>query len=228
MNTREKLKITESISLKLEILTPLHIGDGTCLTFGYDFLLHQGKAYVFNGAEVYLQKVRTNPQIVAGKTLDYYIDTDEYSSLALYDYPLFHHPREIFPHIKTSGQAYIPGSSLKGSLRTALLAGLLKKKNVNLLQLEWDNRERYAATPIEKRYLGATPNEDIFRGLRVRDSETFSPAQLSAIEVMSYHIRGISLREIGPEYCWTIEAIASGTVLTGEAACTSRGGPGFP
>lgn len=216
MNSEKVSNISRKISLQIETLSPLHIGDGSRMEYGYDYLVSEGKAFIFDGAEICSKKMEANPYIELGHTLEYYLKPEEFEQGAIYHYPVTRKPKEIYPQIKTGGQAYIPGSSLKGSLRTALLAGMLKEKNVNISHLEWGNNRRFAASPIEKRYFGANPNEDVFKGLRVRDSERLSPNQLAGIDVMSYHAQKQGMREMGSEYCWTIEAFPTGTNLKTE------------
>jgi CRISPR-associated protein Csm5 len=75
-------------------------------------------------------------------------------------------------------QPYLPGSSLKGALRTMLAwhgfrAGTLAFE-VNALG---ENRS-WAAQPLERRILGPDPNHDLLRGLLVADSAPQSPKVL--------------------------------------------------
>lgn len=81
----------------------------------------------------------------------------------------------IREHIKTRGYPYIPGSSLKGAIRTALadyilgsdqaIQFLVKKKFYNL-----GGNRKYADKDIMKILFGEDPNHDLLRGLQVSDT----------------------------------------------------------
>ncbi|WP_343246735.1 type III-A CRISPR-associated RAMP protein Csm5 [Diplocloster hominis] len=74
------------------------------------------------------------------------------------------------------GRPYIPGSSLKGALRTALLTGLLLQKNG--LQKNDLNAKRLEQTYLNTLQVTDHPGDEqnsIMRGFAVSDSETISP-----------------------------------------------------
>lgn len=74
----------------------------------------------------------------------------------------------------------IPGSSIKGAIRTAILNYLINQNNVYALDLSiykksfYDHRKHktqidYSGSNLEKRYFGNDSNHDIFRFLRTGD-----------------------------------------------------------
>ncbi len=72
------------------------------------------------------------------------------------------------------GKVLVPGSSIKGSIRTAVLAGAIyddedsgfTRKRNNLV----DRRGKFSDAQVVKKYLGNDPNHDIFRLLHVGDA----------------------------------------------------------
>jgi CRISPR type III-A-associated RAMP protein Csm5 len=67
------------------------------------------------------------------------------------------------------GHPLIPGSSLKGAIRTALFNKLIKNKS-NLTERELTNfKRKYSASNMEKSIFGKDPNHDIMRFLQIGD-----------------------------------------------------------
>lgn len=64
------------------------------------------------------------------------------------------------------GLPYIPGSSIKGAIRTAVLANLAQKNpgQINL------GTGRFMAKPVERHFFGNDANSDVFRFLQVGDA----------------------------------------------------------
>lgn len=66
------------------------------------------------------------------------------------------------------GRLYIPGSSIKGAVRTAVLASIAAALRPNDIQI--GNNQHPSAYPMESRYLGNSPFTDVFRFLQVGDA----------------------------------------------------------
>jgi CRISPR-associated protein Csm5 len=85
---------------------------------------------------------------------------------------------EIKPLLRTGlGKPILAGSSIKGSIRTAILTYLIKNDNKNFASKE-DNLGRkrgnkmfYSDSTLQKHYLGKDPNHDLLRMLQVGDFE---------------------------------------------------------
>lgn len=68
------------------------------------------------------------------------------------------------------GLPYIPGSSIKGAIRTAIVAKLASE-NKDLSKSNLKNRKgNFDGQQIEKKLFGFNPNEDVFRFLQVGDA----------------------------------------------------------
>src|SRR5690606_41846159 len=125
-------KLHTVYQLTITTLSPLHIGTGNTLRRDYDYVTHRGKTWVINqsalAAMLYAQDPSEFERMAAGASAADLIRPDEFKE----DSPLFRYvmagePRahsrgaEIQEQIKDPwDRPYIPGSSLKGALRTAI------------------------------------------------------------------------------------------------------------
>ncbi|MHA1785671.1 MAG: type III-A CRISPR-associated RAMP protein Csm5 [Candidatus Helarchaeota archaeon] len=99
----------------------------------------------------------------------------------------------VHEFIKNPVKPYIPGSSLKGAIRTALLWNILntnpylKTKYFNILQ-RLDPRKRkmrakFADDMIEKEIFGKDPTDDILKSLQITDSSPMDFVDLEISEI---------------------------------------------
>lgn len=83
------------------------------------------------------------------------------------------------------GRPMIPGSSIKGAIRTALLWDLIgddntEAKNDLKVQLQRKPNRSWAGQPIERHVLGKDPNHDLMRVVQVSDT---APIPIEAAEI---------------------------------------------
>lgn len=75
-----------------------------------------------------------------------------------------------------NGQPILPGSSLKGSIRTAVLNALIQEKpgaarNISAFKdADFKGNPKYKGNKLETKYTGPDPNHDVFRLLRIGDA----------------------------------------------------------
>ncbi len=123
------------LKFSLEILSPVHIGSGERITnweyviegnrlkvYPYEYLI----SWFMNTNQAFLQNLRAlmqDPNYSLYTLIDRNIKIPE----PLYELPLRSslQVREVELFIKSLGMPYIPGSELKGALRTAYMGGLL-------------------------------------------------------------------------------------------------------
>lgn len=163
----------------LKILSPLHIGDGNELRQDFDFVVHQGRTYRLNEDAVLEAKAdRLRPGAdgrypAPGRLLD----EADFRNRNLFRYVLRGIPRSrktdarVRSFIKdVYDRPYIPGSSLKGALRTALAWTGWKEVNPALNDRTAIGRSKsWAAQPLEKKLFGPNPNHDLLRALHISD-----------------------------------------------------------
>lgn len=199
--------------LDIEVLTPLHVGSGRKLTRGFDFAVQSGMTYRLNEEAILAERWPDDPSLqrrYLGQPLAELLQPADYKAHPEYFcYTLRGEPslREIWECIRdVQGRPYLPGSSLKGALRTALLRAATARQVFNRSDLGPAGRQReagQAARPLEHKIFGDSPNHDILRAVQVGDSR---PAPTAALTLQRI--------QMVPNLDIDVEAIARGTHLT--------------
>ena len=197
-------KVYEVFNLELETITPLHIGDGSSL-LPMEYIFHEGKLYVVNLdwllnafpdfadkipegmfylAEKLVDSRRTSPDMLVGKLV-----REHGADRVMKVFDRQFNPkafREIRTFIKDRhGKAYVPGSSIKGALRTAAAFYLVKGGKRFREDVETLFRERE-----EKGF------NDVFKAIAVSDALPLSQEDGTLQVVKSQRI-GSSGRRTG-------------------------------
>lgn len=207
--------------LDVEVLSPIHIGCGRKLQQGYDWVHEAGVTYRLDEArvldEIWSALSPREQDLLLSKPLSDVVEARrggrQLRDFAQYEYRGQPTLGEIYEHIKTvHGRPYLPGSSLKGALRTAMIRtmveGVDKKPYTRdmigrAMANERDARSaKAAAEQIEHNYAGPGPNEDVFRALQVGDSD--APAESLALQKLQV-VPGLDL---------DVEVMRPGTRLT--------------
>jgi len=161
----------------LKTLTPLHIGDGDELRQDFDFATHNDRTYRLDEDAILSAKEAQWSSLKGdypppGRLL---VDAD-YSNAALFRYVLNGVPRSkktdarVKSHIKdVHDRLYVPGSSLKGGLRTALAWTGWGEVKPRLERASIGRNKSWAAQPLERKLFGPDPNHDLLRALHVSD-----------------------------------------------------------
>lgn len=68
------------------------------------------------------------------------------------------------------GRPYIPGSSIKGAIRTAIISYLAEKTPQEIKERLIDGMKNKNDSSVEKYFLGNTPNDSLMRFIRVGDA----------------------------------------------------------
>lgn len=179
----------------IELLSPLHIGTGTSLLEGIDWIQSGDWVYVADQnrlLEAVLERAQSEGkdeaaviQTITGLKLSdlrhagWLTHNDLRADSSLFRYRLRGRPamNQIAEQIKdVYGQPYLPGSSLKGALRTVLAVTGASQIKADLTRA---GRSRsWAAQPIERDIFGRDPNRDLLRALQVSDSAPVEATQL--------------------------------------------------
>jgi CRISPR-associated protein Csm5 len=165
-------------NITLKILSPIHIGDGNELRQDFDFVVYKGQTLRLNedailqAKEEKLKPSRDGRYPPPGKLLE----EADYRNGALFRYVLRGFPRSkrVDARVKTFikdvyDRPYIPGSSLKGALRTALAWTGWKEVKPRLDRSAIGRHKSWAGQPLEKKLFGRDPNHDLLRALQVSD-----------------------------------------------------------
>ncbi|HWQ12521.1 MAG TPA: type III-A CRISPR-associated RAMP protein Csm5 [Roseiflexaceae bacterium] len=208
--------------LTVTTLAPLHIGSGQPpLRKGIDFVAFNRAIYVFDTARVIDYVVGDDTALLERVTQAVNLasflkeqDFRERPDLALYRLSGAPSVSEVRPQIKdVLDRPYLPGSSLKGAIRTALVEAALLARNTPLDPRRLGDRDKYAAQELERDVAGRgerpsqAPNYDLFRTLRVADSAPGERTWLSLSNVAVWPAgeRGIPL---------DVETVAAGHPFT--------------
>lgn len=190
----ETRKLGRTFRLRVKTVTLLHIGTGDILLRDYDYRTGDTETFVLNQDEVLAREYeRTNtvPTKPAGK---YVTGQDMVKGSRFVRYSLSGTTTldQIHEQIKdVNGKLYLPGSTLKGVLRTVLLAHMAATGE--LAAETFDNRSpKTAAQPFEHK--GFRPkddsaNYDLLRALQLADSKPI-PAERSTLVLQ--HVRVIA------------------------------------
>ena len=216
---------------RIELLSDVHIGSGAKLTRDIDWIA-PGDGYVyfadsdrlleevFSRAEADGKDMLQIAKLLAGSTLSSlremgWLTREDFGK----EHPLFRYRLKgasataiIREQIKdVYGRPYLPGSSLKGALRTALALMAAKERKPDLGRL--GNSRTWAAQPIERQLFGRNPNYDLLRALQVADSAPISSSHLGLRQVHIYPTARRSYRGRSKGLDVDVETLARGSVL---------------
>ena len=182
------------VKYQLKTITPVHIGTGETLS-QIDGFYHNGQ---WNRIDVdavlaALPESELNRLAIAmgqrGFQWDRYRPMNQLSTAYALPCPEAPGETEIREAIKDAfGRPIIPGSSIKGSIRTALLWSFIDEEDkvfddsINHLkeQLQRGPNRSWAGRPIERGVLGKDPNHDLMRVVQVSDT---APLPINALEM---------------------------------------------
>ncbi|MEA3375530.1 MAG: type III-A CRISPR-associated RAMP protein Csm5, partial [Chloroflexota bacterium] len=187
--------ITQQLDFEITVLSPLHIGSGRELLQGYDVVAHGGRTWrihedalldaTLGGGEAFDHALVGRPASELLKPEDYQRHPE-----------FFRYVIEGTPSAGTRGarvseqikdvfdRPYVPGSSLKGALRTVLFWGIHHAEG-RQPQLDRLKRSRSRASqPLEQAVFGRDPNHDWLRALHVRDSKPLDPDEHLALHTV--------------------------------------------
>ena len=207
---------------QLKTITPVHIGTGETLS-QIDGFYDNGQWHRvdIDAMLAAIPESDLNRLTIAMGQRDFqwrrYLPTNQ--SSARYTLPCPEDPREteIREAMKTpSNRPMIPGSSIKGAIRTALLWDLIGdpdqepfKYSVNYLKRK-PNRS-WVGQGIEQRVLGKDPNHDLMRAVQVSDT---APIPIEALEIgvawtvtLNRNDRLVQKRQGNSEYKTFVEQI---------------------
>jgi CRISPR-associated protein Csm5 len=224
--------IARNLTARVELLSDVHIGTGTELMRDVDWIA-PGDGYiyftdsdhlleeVFARAEADGKEMREVANLLAGSTLTglyrdlhWLTNADFGERHPLFRYRLRGSPATVAirEQIKdVYGQPYLPGSSLKGALRTVLAVAAAEEVKPDLHGLS--NSRSWAGQSMERQLFGSDPNHDLLRALEVGDSQPVSPTRLTLRRAHIYPTAATTYHGRSQGLDVDIEALGTGTVL---------------
>ncbi|MCH3924307.1 MAG: type III-A CRISPR-associated RAMP protein Csm5 [Bacteroidales bacterium] len=194
-------------NIKITTLTPIHVGSGVMLQNNTDFVQQQLDEDNYIG----VVDDRRLMEIIGEKNIDKWVasinkkeNTKDFIerccskniSIEEYSKRLIYCPQKINIQPTTTlkeyihdglGKAYIPGSSIKGAIRTAIL--IKEVPNIEDVNNKIDNkRGKLNAKEIEQEVFGKDPNSDCLRFLHIGDAY-FNEGCEDALNMINLNIR---------------------------------------
>lgn len=193
--------------VKIQTLTPVHIGSGDFLKNNSDFVEYK------EGEDSYLSVIDPKKilSLIGVEHINDWVSLIERQG----DTKLFvakmgknAHPRSYALRTITNfstvrkedtlkeclhdgmGKPYIPGSSIKGAIRTAVVATMAEQMNAleNLVVVRRSEKKNITAKQVEAKMFGGDPNSDVFRFVKVGDAYFEKGSELST-RVINLNIR---------------------------------------
>lgn len=189
---------------RIEVLSPLHIGNGNKVS-PIEYLLDE-KFYRIDMDSLFKDESFPVNEFIE-KANEYFYLGNFYPNIAKqhkkYSLEISEKLKkekkikEIYEFVKSGGRVYIPGSSIKGAIRTALLYHAIKNdewlfnlsKN-HLLQLSVKGGDRKKADDkIDEKFFGKTTH-DFMKSLIISDSNLLNPdcLKLQLVRVLSVNV----------------------------------------
>lgn len=202
--------------VKVTVLSPLHIGSGRDLLNEYDYAIYQGQTWRINeDALLDAQNVddpvlanrlaQTPPAQLLNKPDDFHPDS------RFFRYVIKGTPRasgegaQVREQLKdVYDRPYLPGTTLKGALRTALGWMAWEKRGLRPDRSKLGRDRRFAAQQYEHDLFGRDPNHDLLRALHVSDSAPVGADRLMIVNARVLNRGGkpaspIELEAVGPD-----------------------------
>ena len=148
-------KLNYTYNLKIKILSPLYIGGGKEKDWvkGFDFIIKKQNLYVLNNKKLFSELRKKNKfneyiRLISDnddQKIKEFFDKFNENEIESFSYPIYKNcdktNKEIKSFIRSGlGQAYIPGSSIKGALRSILFNYFLRN-NKNYYKQTFRSRE---------------------------------------------------------------------------------------
>ncbi len=204
----------------VDLLTPLHIGSGRILLHEYDYVIHGNRTWRLNEDALLEAQVVDDPalaDVLAQRPPAELLSPADFKE----DSPFFRYVLRGRPRAQGEGaelreqlkdpydRPYLPGSTVKGALRTAIARYAWGEMGLRPDVRELGRKRQWAARSYERRIFGPDPNHDLMRALHVGDSEPVGTDRLAVFNVQVFNRGGASE---GPPI--EVEGIQPKTVFT--------------
>lgn len=208
--------------LTITTLTPLHIGTGRDLLRDYDYEAAGGKTWVINQSALLDAQNVDDPKAAAqlAQTPPAHLlkDEDFVEGNRFFRYVIKGMPRSEQPGAviqeqfkNVYDQPYLPGTSVKGALRTVIAWHAWKALKLEPKADQLKDNAKFAAANYEHKIFGRDPNNDTMRALQVSDSAPLQPDCLFLVNVRV--INPGTSKEAASEIPVELEAIRSDVIF---------------
>ncbi len=203
----------KAYEVTVEVLTGLHIRAGNMpLKAGWDFVADRDRVFVLHLDRVYDRLWRGGAEIPRPEELLRGRNPEPFARYSLTLAGGWSQVDELWPVIRdpVSVRPLIPGSSLKGLIRTAAAWALYGGS------LDLGPDARRADDVLEGRLFGRTPHLDVLRVLRVSDLQAVGECPQWAARVELYALNSAGRLQARPERSFgVVEVVGAGAVFKG-------------
>lgn len=214
----------EIYNLVLTVKTPVHISSGDLLRKNEYLLDRKNKKLHFidydklfdllikrKKMESYEEMILSGNYDIEGLLREIFrlkeLERIPYEKISKYSIDLtslnFNQKRDVHQFIRNMGQPYIPGSSIKGALRTALISSIIRdnhsSKLLNDIKNEFQrfgqehkyNNNTYKINEELKKIDNFNPKlNQLFKGIKISDSELLKDDDLTIVDKRDINTRG--------------------------------------
>ena len=178
----------------VRIITPVHFGTGRSLLQDYDYVVHGGKTWRLDETAILEEAWSEDPaqaRILARTPPGQLLDAKDYvAGSKLFRYVIPGAPRSTSEGSQLQEQMkdvhdrpYIPGSELKGALRTALAWYGWGERGLKPERYMLGRSRKWAGQRYERKIFGDNPNHDLLKALHVGDSAPPEDGGLMVVNV---------------------------------------------
>lgn len=207
--------------LKITVLTPLHIGNGREMLKDYDYAIHGKRTWRINENALLEAQEVEDPRVaemLARVKPAQLLKQEDFTD----DSPYFRYVLKGTPKSSAEGAVlreqikdafdhpYLPGTTVKGALRTVLGWHLWGQKRLRPEVGKLGGSPKFAASGYERDLFGKNPNHDLLRALHVTDSAPLDTGALMLVNVR------VLTRGGKPGSPVELEAIRHDTVIESE------------
>lgn len=190
------MNLKQVYDVTISLLTPLHIGSGAELRRDYDYVTHNNRTWVMN-ADAFLEAIywrdgNLDERIIGRPASELLQPQDFRPDSDYFRYVLPGTPRAAGhgavlreQYKNAQDLPYIPGSSLKGALRTALAWHGFQDGQMHLDVAELRGSRSWAGQTLEREIFGRNPNYDLLRALQVADSQ---PQPVDRLQIVNAQV----------------------------------------
>lgn len=186
------MSLKQIYDVTISLLTPLHIGSGAEMGRDFDYVTRSGKTWVMdsNAFLEHLQKPDGSfDERILGRPASELLEAGDYQEGS----PFFRYVLDGTPRSEQFGavlreqykdafdRPYLPGSSIKGALRTVLAWHGFQEAKMKLDVGSLRGSRSWAGQGIERNIFGRDPNHDLLRALQVADSEPTTQDRLQLV-----------------------------------------------
>lgn len=178
--------------LKISTLTPLHIGSGRELLHEYDYAIYKGQTWRINDSAL-LDAQKADTVALANQLAQtppaHLLDDADFDPRSKYfRYVIKGTPRsgaegaQLREQLKNAqDQPFLPGSSIKGALRTAIAWQAWSDLQLTPELSKLLPRRERAGQGYEHEIFGRDPNHDLMRALQISDTLALGPETLMVL-----------------------------------------------